>query len=100
MKDEKKPDPGQHNFIDLIFIINGKPVEIEKVNLNQPLKVAAEKALEQSGNTGRTLTDYLLKYSDQDLNLNAKVESYHFPEKAKIFMSLKSAEGGNSYFTV
>jgi hypothetical protein len=96
MKDEKRPGEGQHNLIGLTFIINGKPVVVEKVNLNQPLKVAAEKALAESGNVGRNLSDYLIKYADHDLNLNEKVESFHFPENAKIFMSLKSAEGGNS----
>jgi hypothetical protein len=83
------------NLRSLTFIVNGKSTIVEKVNIHQPLHVAAEKALEQTGNTARPLADWLVKYNGGDLNLNAKVEDLNLPEDAKIFMSLKTAEGGN-----
>ena len=97
MEDKKKNDNGngQQNLISLIFIVNGKPTTVEKVNINQPLKVSVEKALNQTGNTGRDLSDWLVKYNDQDLNINSKVEDLNLPNNAKIFISLKSAAGGN-----
>jgi len=96
MKDEKNnPDQQEHNLRDLIYVVNGKTTTVEKVNINQPLKVSAQKALDQTGNTARPLSAWLVKYNDQDLNLEAKVKDLNLPATAKIFMSLKSAEGGN-----
>ena len=94
MKDEK--DPKKDNLISLIFIVNGKSTTIEKVNIHQPLKVSVQKALEETGNTGRDISEWLVKYNDKDLNINAKVEDLGLPDGAKIFMSVKSAEGGNN----
>jgi hypothetical protein len=97
MQENKKPDNDQQqrNLISLIFIVNGKQTIIEKVNINQPLKVAVEKALTQTGNTGRDLSDWLVKYNDKDLSISAKVGDLNLPDNAKIFMSLKSAAGGS-----
>lgn len=93
MKDEKE-NRGNDNLVSLTFIVNGKEVTIEKVNVHQPLKVAVTKALEETGNTGRELSDWLVKWNDQDLNISLKVEEFHFPPDAKIFVSLKSGKGG------
>ena len=94
--DEKnQPESKQHNQRSLMFVVNGKSTTVEKVNINQPLHVAAQKALDQTGNTGRPLEDWLIKYNDIDLNLKSKVEDLNFPENSKIFLSLKSAEGGD-----
>ena len=93
MKEEKEHG-GNDNLVSLTFIVNGKEVTIEKVNIHQPLKVAVMKALEETGNTGRELSDWLVKWNDQDLNISMKVEEFHFPADAKIFVSLKSGKGG------
>ena len=87
MKEEK-------NQISLIFIVNGKETEVEKVNIHQPLKVSVEKALEQSGNTGRELSDWQIKLNDNDLDVTKKVEDCDIPSGAKIFISLKAGQGG------
>lgn len=88
-------DEDKKNLRSLNFIVNGKVTTVEKVNINQPLHVSAEKAFEQTGNTARPLSDWLVKYNGADLNLNAKVKDLNLPADAKIFMSLKTAEGGN-----
>ncbi len=89
MKEEKK-----QNQISLTFIVNGKETEVEKVNLHQPLKVPVEKALEQTGNTGRPLSDWQVKWNDTELDITKKVEDFNFPSDAKIFISLKAGQGG------
>jgi uncharacterized protein DUF2604 len=94
MKEEKEKNE-KENQISLTFIVNGKEVVVEKVNIHQPLMVAVEKALKESGNTGRDLSDWLVKWNDQDLNITMKVEDFHFPQDVKIFISLKSGKGGN-----
>jgi hypothetical protein len=97
MKNEKeeKGHEGNDNLISLTFIVNGKEINIEKVNIHQPLKVSVEKALEKSGNTGRDLSDWLVKWNDRDLDISRKVEEFNFPPHTKIFISLKSGKGGN-----
>jgi hypothetical protein len=90
LKDTKEKNK---NHQDITFIVNGKETVVE-CNIHQPLHVPAQLALNQTGNTARPLGDWLVKFNDQDLNLQAKVEDFNFPEDAKIFMSLKSAEGG------
>ncbi|MBI2270279.1 MAG: nucleotidyl transferase AbiEii/AbiGii toxin family protein [Bacteroidetes bacterium] len=82
------------NLTSLTFIINGKETVLDNVNLNEPLRAAVEQALAKSGSTGRLTSDYLVKYNDVDLDVSKKVGEYHFPKDAKIFLTLKSGEGG------
>ena len=88
-----KEDKNQ-NQTSLIFIVNGKETEVEKVNIHQPLKVSVENALEQTGNTGRELSDWQIKLNDNDLDVTKKVEDCGIPSGAKIFISLKAGQGG------
>ncbi|MGD9929327.1 MAG: DUF2604 domain-containing protein [Mangrovibacterium sp.] len=90
MNEEKK----QHNLITLKFSITGKPViEIEKVNLNQPLRVAVEKAFEASGTT-RPISDYDVLFNTTMLNISSKVEELGLTDGALLMVSLKSGKGG------
>jgi hypothetical protein len=89
MSTEKNP-----NLIQLRFVVNGEETVVEKVNINQPLKVAAEKALNQTNNTGRDLSEFQAKYNNNDINLSHKVEDFRFPPDATIYLSLKIGQGG------
>ena len=82
------------NQTSLTFIVNGKETNVEKVNLHQPLKVSVEKALEETGNTGRELSDWQIKLNDTDLDIAKKVEECNIPSDAKIFLSLRAGQGG------
>ena len=82
------------NQISLTFIVNGKETEVEKVNIHQPLKVSVEKALEQTGNTGRELSDWQVKLNDINLDITKKVEEFSINSDVKIFISLKAGQGG------
>jgi hypothetical protein len=84
----------QNNLINLIFSITGKKITQEKVNLNQPLKVPAEKALKDSGSS-RPLDEYEIVYEGRKLSSSDKVENFDFPEGAVIFLSLRTGQGGN-----
>lgn len=87
---EKKKHP---NLISLDFSVTGKPVTIEKVNVNQPLQVSVQKALDNTGST-RPINEYEVLYNNTKLDISQKVESYNFPEDALIFVSLKTGQGG------
>ena len=92
---EENEDKGKTpNLISLTFIVNGTETLVEKVNLNQPLHVPVQKALEQTGNTGRSINEWQVIYNDQTLDTNKKVEEFNFPENAVIFLSLKAGQGG------
>ncbi len=80
--------------ISLTFIVNGTETIVEKVNVNQPLHVAVQKALDQTGNNGRPIGEWQVIYNDQTLDISKKIEEYHFPENAVIFLSLKAGQGG------
>lgn len=82
------------NHISLTFIVAGEDVDIDKVNLNQPLKVAVQKALKESGNTGRSLSDWQVKFNDNKLDITRKIEELDLKDGAKIFVSLKAGKGG------
>ena len=72
MKEEKK-----QNQISLTFIVNGKTTVVEKVNLHQTLSVPVEKALEHTGNTGRPISDWQVKWNDNELDISKKVEDFN-----------------------
>ena len=79
--------------ITLIFIINGESFPVE-TNIKAPLKSAVEKALHESENTARPITDWQVKYNGQVLDMNAKVEDLNLPDNAELLLTLKVGEGG------
>lgn len=91
MKEENQ----NKNQISLTFIVNGTETSVRNVNVNQPVHVAVQKALQQTGNAGRPILEWQVLYNDQPLDLNQKVEVYNLPDNAVIFLSLKAGQGGN-----
>jgi hypothetical protein len=90
MGEEKK----QPNLISLRFSVTGKKVTIEKANIHQPLSVAVQKALDESGST-RPIEDYDALLNDKTkLNLSEKIESFNLQESDVIFVSLRTGQGG------
>ncbi len=85
----------QENLISLVFVVNGVEYTIEKINVNQPLSVSVSKALKDSGNTGRDIGDWQLKWNDNNLDITKKVEDYNLPDGTQLFLSLKAGIGGN-----
>jgi hypothetical protein len=81
----------QHNLISLIFVVNGKEVHVDKVNVEQPLKVSVEKAL---GENSRPPSDYDVLYNNTSLDINKSIEDNNIPDKATIYLSLKGGKGG------
>ena len=96
----KPEDPGQHNLCSLVFVINGDEELVEKVNINQPLRVAAQKALDESGNSSKPLSDYQVVYNEQQISLDKKVGDYNFPANALIYLNLNTAGGGTERRTI
>jgi hypothetical protein len=93
MKDDKNDkNPNQRS---LTFIVNGTETIVDHVNVNQPLHVAVNKALQQTSNSGRPLGDWQVLFNDQPLDVNKKVEEFNFPDNAVIFLSLKAGQGGD-----
>jgi len=82
----------QQNLIDLIFVINGKEVVIDKVNVEQPLKVSVEKAL---GENSRPPSDYDALYDNASLDINQSIEANKLPDRATIYLSLRGGKGGS-----
>lgn len=94
-KDHEPPVKDEHKkTITLLFIVNGSATPIES-ELNWELKVAVELALQKTGNSGRPLTDWVVKYENQTLNLDEKIHKFKFPEKAELFVSLNAGHGGH-----
>lgn len=85
---------GNDKKITLTVIVSGTPTEVE-ANLNQKLHVIADKALKQTGNTARPLTDWTLKTRDGViLDMNNTVESYGLKDGDVLVMSLEAGVGG------
>jgi len=81
-------------LITLTFIINGKEIIIDNINVHEPLQAAVAKALAKSGTSGRPIGDWLVRWDDKNLDVSKKIEECHFTKDAKIFLDLKSGEGG------
>lgn len=92
MKPEK-PNQGQQNRITLVFIVNGTPTEVT-TNIKAPLKSAAERALEQTGNTGRPISAWQVIYEGNVLDMDKKIEEFDFQDGAELSLSLKAGAGG------
>lgn len=82
------------NKLVVSVIVNGQPFDVE-VNLSAPLKVVAEHALHESGNSGQPLDNWELRDAEgQVLDLSRKAEDYGLQEGAKLFLNLKAGVGG------
>ncbi|MBL7738484.1 MAG: DUF2604 domain-containing protein [Chitinophagaceae bacterium] len=94
-KPHPHPKPPKDKEICLIFIVNGKPEKIE-AKVNWHLKKAVEIALKESGNEGRPLSDWSVKWNNRVLDMEKKIEEFNFPECAELFLSLNAGQGGNT----
>lgn len=84
----------KHNKITLIFIVNGVDVPVE-ANVNQPLKVARNKALEESNNTGRPMDEWEVHDDEgKALDADTKLENLNIMDGARLFLNLKVGAGG------
>jgi hypothetical protein len=85
-KDEKK--------VLLTIIVSGTATIVE-ANPNQKMRIVAQKALEQTGNTARPLEEWTLKTRDGSvLEFEKTVEHYGFADGAQLIMSLSAGVGG------
>jgi hypothetical protein len=91
----KKNNEVKSNLIHLVFIVNGKETLVDNLNPNEQLRAAVERALAQTGNSGRQIEEWSVKLNNHDLDISKKIEDYKFSADAKIFLSLKSGVGGN-----
>ena len=74
-------------------IIGGQPYEMHYREHTTVKELMAE-ALKKSGDEGRPVDDWQIKYDGRVLDENAKVDSYHLPCDAKLFMSLRAGHLG------
>lgn len=80
--------------ITLIFIVNGVDVPVE-ANIHEPLKVARDKALKDSNNTGRPVDEWEVHNEEgQALDPLKKVEALGLSDGSRLFLNLKVGAGG------
>jgi hypothetical protein len=83
-----------HNKLTLIFIVNGVDVPVE-ANIHEPLKVARDKALRDSNNTGRPMDEWEIHNdAGQALDPDKKIVDLSLVDGARLFLNLKVAAGG------
>jgi hypothetical protein len=88
-----KPDK-EDKKITLTVIVSGTPTTVE-ANPKQKLQVVAQKALEQTGNTSRPLSDWTIKTREGViLDMKNTVESYGLKDGSQLVMSLEAGVGG------
>ena len=78
----------------LIIVVNGTKTEV-KADPQLPLSSIIPIALEQTGNIGQPVDNWELKDAKGNgLDINKKIESFHFACDTKLFLSLKAGIGG------
>lgn len=86
--------PDRNHKITLIFIINGANFRVE-ANVNEPLKDAVAKALRESGNTGRPLSDWQVRDANGVLlDIDRKIKDLGLTSGARLFLTLAVGAGG------
>jgi hypothetical protein len=85
----------ENNFIDLVFVVNGEDVDMPKLNIHEPLHAARNKALADSGNTGRPPAEWEIRTeAGVLLNPDAKLESLGLKPGTRLFLTLAVGAGG------
>ncbi len=83
-----------HNKITLIFIVNGVDVPVD-ANMHEPLKVARDKALRDSNNTGRPMDEWEVhSVEGKPLDPDKKIEELELTDGTRLFLNLKVGAGG------
>jgi Protein of Unknown function (DUF2604) len=81
--------------ITIVFIINGEGFSVA-TNVNAPLSAAVERALSESGNTGRPLGEWEVRNSSGVLlEIVRTIEELGLREGARLFLSLRVGAGGD-----
>lgn len=84
---------GDHK-ITLIFVINGSNFPVD-ANVNDPLKEAVARALRESGNTGRPLSDWQVRDANGVLlDIDRKIKDLGLRTGARLFLTLAVGAGG------
>lgn len=90
-------DNGGHDHeqkLAITVVVNGQPTVVE-ANVHAPLRTIIPKALEQTGNTGQPADQWELRDSAGELlDLDKKIEDFHFPANVTLFLNLKAGVGG------
>ena len=74
------------NKITLNVVVNGTEALVQ-ANVNEPLHVVAQRALNETHNSGRPLAEWELKDgSGRVLDLNAQVSSFQFAESTTLYL--------------
>jgi hypothetical protein len=83
-----------NNLEKLVIVVNGISYDV-KANVEAPVLVVIEKALDESGNKGQPPQNWELRNAaGQLLDPHKKLEEYHLPDGTKLFLSLKAGVGG------
>lgn len=78
----------------LQFIVNGTPFKIHE-NENAILQVAVLAALKESGNEGRPIKDWTVKFNNKALDMKLPIKDFHFGDCPELFLSPVAGQGGN-----
>lgn len=87
--------PHSSNQLTLVFIVNGVETAIVS-NVNAPLRAAVERALGDTGNTGRDIGDWEVRdVGGVALEVSRKIEDLGLADGARVFLSLRVGAGGS-----
>lgn len=94
-KDLHEGDHDHHEDKELLlkFIVNTTGADV-KVKENEILAKAVEQAFKDTGNEGRPLSDWTVKYEGRELDTAKTVKELGLPDCAEILVSLKAGGGG------
>ena len=81
-------------LISLIFRIRNESITIDKVNVNQPLSVAVERALKDE--EARKSGDWVVTYNGTQVDPSRKVRDLNLTDGALLKLTLKAGGGGGS----
>ena len=80
--------------IDLNFVVNGQSVSVT-ADLGWEFREAAEKSLEESGNSGQPIDNWEIRDgSGQVIDMGTKIAQSGIKEGATLFLNLKAGVGG------
>jgi len=78
----------------ILFIANGEDIWVD-IPATEPLGAVRDQALTKSRNTGRPPEEWTIRNErGESLDPAAKVESFGFPSRVRLFLSLQVGFGG------
>lgn len=79
---------------DIVFVVQTQDTDPQDYPTDEPLRAAVEQALAETKNQGDDLSEWVLTWREEELNLDQTFEEADIPDEAELHLTRRKGQGG------